>query len=169
MCIRDRGDEYLILDGEPSEESDPVTARVLPKMNRPVWAIEGETGEITLEWEDIKGATGYRIIVYNGNVDEPEVFEVEGTSLTFLPEKPGFYWATVQPLGLGVTLDGPASDRSDVLVSFERGYLIALQQNNSETSYSADGMLPVSGYLWMQIPSATGQDGICLLNTSRCV
>ena len=160
------GDEYLILDGEPSEESDPVTARVLPKMNRPVWAIEGKTGEITLEWEDIEGATGYRIIVYNGNVDEPEVFEVEGTSLTFLPEKPGFYWATVQPLGLGVTLDGPASDRSDVLVSFERGYLIALQQNNSETSYSADGMLPVSGYLWMQITSATGQDGIMTIERS---
>ena len=153
------GNEYLVLDGEPSAASDPVTVKVLQKMNRPGWAIDELTGEITLDWAAVTGATGYEITIYNGSGEDPATVTVSGSTYTFTPPEAGFYWVTIRALGSGVTLDGPMSGRSDILVAFGGGIAI-LGYDPPAEGYVASGWLPVPGYLWMQITSETGQDGI---------
>ena len=153
------GDEYLVLDGEPSPASDPVTVKVLQKMSRPGWAIDELTDVIALEWEAVTGATNYEITIYNGSGEDPVTVIESGSTYTFTPPEAGFYWATIRALGSGVTLDGPISGYSDILAFF--GWdLGILALDPPANDHVASGRLPVPGYLWMQITSETGTNGI---------
>lgn len=149
VTVKALGDEYLILDGEPSEASDPITAQELPGMNPPRWVIED--GVITLFWDEVEGAAGYMVTIYNGSGDEPVSQFVEALSLILPSEESGFFWATVQALGEGVVLDGTVSGCSHILVIFDPEML--------DEAYEAEGTLPVPN-LWMRITSATGQTGV---------
>ncbi|NLA26690.1 MAG: hypothetical protein GX878_04775 [Firmicutes bacterium] len=162
------GDAYLVLDGDPSEASDPVTAQVLPGVNEPGLTVDNDTGEMTLEWDEVEGATGYLVTFYNGSGHPVIEQATAGTSLTGpLPEDAGFYWVTVQAIGAGVVLDGPESETSDILVAFgvQQGFLPAAYDPPA-TGYVAEGCLPVPGYLWMQITSETGDNGVMVIKSS---
>ena len=61
-------------------------------------------------------------------------------------------------MGSGIVFDGPFSEHSNILVSFNRNPV-------AQDEYLASGEL-LSGYLWMEIVSATGNDGVMVLSSS---
>ena len=168
VTVRALGDGYLQLDGDPSVASDPVAAQVLPGANEPVLTVDNDTGEVTLEWDKVEGATGYLITFYNGSGYDPVEIMVEApaTSHTgYAPDEAGFYWVTVQAIGAGVVLDGPESEISDILGVFGGGIeIVGLEP--PANGHVASGRLPVPGYLWMQITSETGANGVMVIGSS---
>ena len=159
------GDEYLLLDGDASDPSDAVAATVLGEINELKWFIDVENEAIFLTWREVEGAAGYEVVVYSGH-DDPQSRFAEINSLYFNPDEGGFYWAEVRALGSGIVLNGPFSERSDILVIFETLANLVGPGENNNGSYRAQGNLPVPGYLWMQILSATGNDGVMVLASS---
>lgn len=166
VTIRALGDGYLLLEGNASDASDAINVKALPKVNKPVVSVDNDNHEVTLAWDAVEGATLYLVTLYNGS-GYPVIEEItDGTFMTGpAPDDAGFYWATVQAIGSGVILDGPESERSDILVVFEWGFVTGGHEPPVKGRV-AGGWLPVPGYLWMQITSETGANGVMVIESS---
>ncbi len=166
VTVRALGDGYMLLDGDASDASEAVTLKALPKVNKPVLSVDNDNDEVTLAWDAVEDATLYLVTLYNGS-GYPVIEEItDGTSMTGpAPDDAGFYWATVQAIGSGVILDGPESERSVILVVFEWGFA-PVELEDPVKGRVASGWLPVPGYLWMQITSETGANGVMVIESS---